>query len=181
VAELKGITITGFPAWLIWRTLLTYFFPTWDRRLRLVADWLIWPIVGRDIVAPRVAERVDYDIVHNVFRPGETIVSEQRAGRYIHIILEGEVELLRADGSEEILATLGPGDHFGQRWLETLDPEIARAKGIVRTLAVRRDQAPRLQEVMRSAGQLVAESGHIPIIIPPDLRPAATRDADPGE
>ena len=39
----------------------------------------------------------------------------------------------------------------------------ARAKTVVRTLAVRRDQAPRLQEVLRSAGQLVAESGHFPV------------------
>lgn len=180
VSELKGITVTGFPAWLMWRAMHTYFFPSWDRRLRLFADWLIWPIVGRDIVAPRVAERVDYDIVHNIFRPGETIVSEQRAGRYIHIILEGEVEILRADGGGEVLATLGPGDHFGQRWLETFDPEIARAKTVVRTLAVRRDQAPRLQEVMRSAGQLIAESGHIPILIPDSVKPA-TRQADPGK
>ena len=24
--------------------------PTWDRRLRILADWIIWPIVGRDVV-----------------------------------------------------------------------------------------------------------------------------------
>lgn len=171
VGELKGIQITGFPAWLTWRLLLTYYVPSWDRRLRLFADWLIWPIVGRDIVAPRVGARADYDILHNVFQPDEIIVSEERAGRYIHIIIEGEVEVLAASGAGTVLATLGPGDHFGQRWMETLDPEIARAKTVVRTLAVSRDQAPRLQEVMRSAGQLVAESGHIPIFIPDALQP----------
>jgi NADH dehydrogenase len=166
VGELKGIQVTGFPAWLTWRLLLTYYFPSWDRRLRLLADWLIWPIVGRDIVAPRVGERADYEIVHNVFQPDEIIVSEERAGRYIHIIIEGEVEILPASGEQKVLSTLGPGEHFGQRWLETFEPELARAKTIVRTLAVRRDQAPRLQEVMRSAGQLVAESGHIPVFSP---------------
>ena len=50
VGEVKGIQVTGLPAWLIWRLLLTYYFPSWDRRLRLFADWLIWPVVGRDIV-----------------------------------------------------------------------------------------------------------------------------------
>ncbi|MFZ0039814.1 MAG: FAD-dependent oxidoreductase [Solirubrobacteraceae bacterium] len=171
VGELRGIQITGFPAWLTWRLLLTYYFPSWDRRLRLFSDWLIWPIVGRDIVAPLVSERREYDILHNVFHPGEVIVSEERAGRYIHIILEGQVEILAVRDQEKVLATRGPGDHFGQRWLETLEPELARAKTIVRTLAVRRDQAPRLQEVMQSAGQLVAESGHIPIFIPEAITP----------
>lgn len=169
VGELKGIQVSGLPAWLTWRLLLTYYFPSWDRRLRLFADWLIWPIVGRDIVAPHVGARAEYDITHNVFQPEEIIVTEQRAGRYIHIIIEGEVELVEAQGTGSALTTLGPGDHFGQRWMETLDPEVARAKTVVRTLAVRRDQAPRLQEVMRSAGQLIAESGHFPVITPEAL------------
>ncbi|HTU86112.1 MAG TPA: FAD-dependent oxidoreductase [Solirubrobacteraceae bacterium] len=178
VGEVKGIQVTGLPAWLTWRLLLTYYFPSWDRRLRLFADWLIWPVVGRDIVAPHVGERGEYDILHNVFQPGEVIVSEERAGRYIHIIIEGEVEILPAlatpGGAAVPLATLHPGDHFGQRWLEASEPEVARAKTVVRTLAVRRDQAPRLQEVMRSAGRLVAESGHFPVIIPD----AVTRPGD---
>jgi len=25
--------------------------PTWDRRLRLPADWLIWPLVGPGVLA----------------------------------------------------------------------------------------------------------------------------------
>jgi NADH dehydrogenase len=178
VGELKGIQVTGLLAWLTWRLLLTFYFPSWDRRLRLLADWLIWPIVGRDIVAPRVGEGGDYDMQHNVFQPGEVIVSEERAGRYIHIVIEGDVEIVAAGDAGKVLNTLGPGDHFGQRWLETFDPEIARAKTVVRTLAVRRDQAPRLQEVMRSAGQLVAESGHIPVFTPDMLRSSSVQKPD---
>jgi NADH dehydrogenase len=180
VGEVKGIQVTGLPAWLTWRLLLTYYFPSWDRRLRLFADWMIWPVVGRDIVAPHVGERGDYDILHNVFQPGETIVSEERAGRYIHIIIEGEVEILPAGGNGTVLARLGPGDHFGQRWTETFESEVARATTVVRTLAVRRDQAPRLQEVMRSAGRLVAESGHFPAIVPDSLKPPAPPSPSPA-
>ena len=50
VGELKGIPIRGLFCWIVWRSMLFYFFPTWDRRLRLLADWSIWPLVGRDIV-----------------------------------------------------------------------------------------------------------------------------------
>ena len=168
VAELYGVEITGLLAWLIWRVLLTYYFPSWDRRLHLMADWVIWPLVGRDVVAMRVGEGGEYEVRHNVYQPGEVIVTEQRAGRFIHILVEGEVEILHsARGHEVILTTLGPGDHFGQRWLESMETESARAKTLVRTLAVRRDQAPQLQEVLRSTGPLVAQSGHFPVLSDP--------------
>ena len=165
VAELYGVEITGLLAWVIWRVLLTYYFPSWDRRLHLMADWVIWPLVGRDVVAMRVGEGGEYEVRHNVYQPAEIIVTEQRAGRFIHIIVEGEVEILHsARGQEVVLTTLGPGDHFGQRWLESMETESARAKTAVRTLAVRRDQAPQLQEVLRSTGPLVAQSGHFPVM-----------------
>ena len=169
VAELYGVEITGLLAWVIWRILLTYYFPSWDRRLHLIADWVIWPLVGRDVVAMRVGEGGQYEVRHNVYQPGEVIVTEQRAGRYIHIIVDGEVEILHsARGQEMVLATLGPGDHFGQRWVESMETESARAKTAVRTLAVRRDQAPQLQEVLRSTGPLVAQSGHFPVLGGPE-------------
>jgi NADH dehydrogenase len=165
VVELKGIELTGLPAWLIWRLLLAYYFPSWDRRLRLFTDWLIWPLVGRDIVEMRTAPPGEYEVRHNVFQPGEVVAQEERTGKYIHVIVEGEVEILNKDGDmEQVLDVLGPGDHFGTRWMSSFELEVARAKTQVRTVAMRRDQAPRLQEVLRSAGQLVAESGHFPAI-----------------
>jgi NADH dehydrogenase len=171
VGELKGIEVTGFPAWLLWRLLLAYYFPTWDRRLRLMTDWLIWPIVGRDIVELRGVRPDEYDIKHNVFQVGEVIAQEERTGKYIHVIVEGEVELLlKEDGMEQVLDTLGPGDHFGTRWLESFQMETARAKTTVRTVALRRDQAPDLQALLRSTGPLSAESGHFPAIVESDRR-----------
>jgi len=165
IGELKGIQFTGLPAWLLWRGFLLYYLPSWDRRLRIVADWAIWPIVGRDIV--ETGDRGgDYDLRQNVFQPGEIVASEARTGRYVHVIVEGEVEILREleDGREEVLAVRRQGDNFGSRWTESFDLEFARARTAVRTIAVRRDQAPELQEVLRSAGQLVAESGYFPTI-----------------
>jgi NADH:ubiquinone reductase (H+-translocating) len=175
VGEVRGIEIKGFPAWLVWRLLLIYYFPTWDRRLRLVSDWLTWPIVGRDIVELRSSRSDQYDIRHNVFQPGEVIAQEERTGKYVHVIVEGEVELLlQQDGMEQVLDTLGPGDHFGTRWLESFDMESARAKTVVRTVALRRDQAPSLQQLLRSTGPLIAESGHFPAIVESDRRSSRT-------
>ncbi len=46
--------------------------------------------------------------------------------------------------------------------------EVARAKTVVRTVAMRRDQAPQLQEVLRSTRLITAESGHFPAILDSD-------------
>ena len=54
------------------------------------------------------------------------IVTERRAGCDMHVIVEGEVEILHsARGQEVVLTTLGPGDHFGQRWVESMETESA--------------------------------------------------------
>lgn len=167
VAELKGVEIWGLPAWLIWRFLLVWYFPSWDRRLRLLADWLIWPLVGRDIVQLRVDRKEDITVRQAQFQPGEVIAREARTGAFIHVIVEGQVELVNeADPDGAVLATLLPGDQFGARWIESFEPEIARAKTVVRTMSLRRDQAPELQEIMRSAQRIMADSGHFPVIIP---------------
>ena len=51
VGTLKGIPMKGKMAWVSWRSVVWgYAIPSWDRRFRLLADWLIWPFVGRDIV-----------------------------------------------------------------------------------------------------------------------------------
>ena len=169
VAEVKGVELWGLPAWLVWRFLLFWYFPSWDRRLRLLADWIIWPLVGRDIVQLRVDRKDDMVVRKAQFQPGEIIARESRTGSRIHVIVEGEVELLNerdcgADG--KVLAELARGDQFGARWIESFEPEVARARTVVRTLTLRRDQAPELQDALRAATPLSRESGHFPVIIP---------------
>ncbi len=62
-----GVPLRGKLGWVLWRAILVYFLPTWDRRLRLLADWLIWPVVGRDVVELDHEARSEYDVRHQVF------------------------------------------------------------------------------------------------------------------
>ncbi len=159
VGELKGVPLRGLVAWLVWRGTLFYYFPSWDRRLRLLSDWLIWPIVGRDIVQMLRPEATEYEIRHNVYRAGEVISDLARPVRHVHVIVEGEVQLLRRVGDdEEVVGTLGPGGHFGRKFLDVSGADIARAHSLVRTVALRADQANQLQDVLTSAGRLVART-----------------------
>jgi NADH dehydrogenase len=154
VGEVKGVPLRGLPAWLVWRSLLFYYFPTWDRRLRLLADWTLWPVVGRDIVA---MGRDDRDLRDHLYQPGQVIAESNRPVRHVHVIVEGAVELIRRDGEIDPDRTLGPGDHFGRLWIESVGADALRARTLVRTVALRADQAHRLRDILRSTGKLARD------------------------
>jgi NADH dehydrogenase len=157
VGEMRGIEFTGLLCWLIWRLMLIYYIPTWDRKLRLVADWLIWPLVGRDIVEMSVNDSDDYEINHHVFQPGEIILSQNSIGRYAYLITSGEVELYRTSfEGEEIAAALGEGSYFGHTQKNRRLSESVRAKTIVQAVSVRSDQAHRLHYMLASLNKLVS-------------------------
>jgi CRP/FNR family cyclic AMP-dependent transcriptional regulator len=50
------------------------------------------------------------------FAPGEAIVEEGHTGNGLYVILDGRVEVVKADGTEraQVLATLGAGEPFGE-------------------------------------------------------------------
>lgn len=146
VGEMRGIEFTGLICWLFWRIMLLYNIPTWDRKLRLLADWLIWPLVGRDIVEMSVNDADDYEISHHLFQPGEEIIEAGHFGRYLYLISEGEVEQVGADGL--VQATLGAGGSFGHARADRKLQATYRAKSRVRAVSVRAEQAHRLREAL---------------------------------
>jgi NADH dehydrogenase len=57
IAHMKGIPACGYLAWIGWRFIvLTMFVPSWTRRVRLMFDWWLTLIMGRDVVNPRIDE-----------------------------------------------------------------------------------------------------------------------------
>jgi NADH dehydrogenase len=113
VGHIKGIRLTGFVAWIAWRMMLLQFVPTWDRKIRLVIDWILWPIFGRDVVNIRMDE--SFGIRRQHYEPGQEIIREGEIGRHLYIIWEGEVEVFRTGPSgPEVVVTLGRGQHFGE-------------------------------------------------------------------
>lgn len=142
VGEMRGIEFKGLICWLIWRMMLLYYIPTWDRKLRLLADWLIWPLVGRDIVEMSVRDRDDYELSHQLYQPGEEILADGRRDRYVYLILEGTVSLSGPNRAER----LSVGHHFG---MTGADFQV-RAETQVKVLAVREDQVAQLKQVLQA-------------------------------
>ncbi|HEX5474610.1 MAG TPA: FAD-dependent oxidoreductase [Vicinamibacterales bacterium] len=157
IAHVKGIRLYGLPAWVLWRAVFLSFVPTWDRKARILLDWLVTPWVGREIVDVHVNE--PYGVRREHYEPGQDIVREGELGRSLYVIWTGEVEVLRhEDGVERTLAVLGPGQHFGERavFQNVRRTATVRARTQVELLSLGEREAQALSTAMRPFGETIS-------------------------
>jgi CRP-like cAMP-binding protein len=101
-----------------------------------------------------------FDVRRFVFASGEVLAERARPVRHVHVIVEGHADVVKvADGQETTVASLGPGDYFGRKWLEQLDGDLVRSTSMVKTVALRADQANVLQDALLRAEPIVAATG----------------------
>src|SRR5439155_19534067 len=121
---------------------LTMFVPSWTRRVRLMFDWLLTMLLGRDVVNPKIDEHAA--ISHALYEPGQIIVPAGEVRRYHYLVEIGEVEVVSGAGNNgAILTTLKPGDYFGHMTRPSPDCCL-RARTRVRLLAIDRSAADAL-------------------------------------
>jgi CRP-like cAMP-binding protein len=138
------------------------FVPNWSRRVRLMLDWFVTMIFGRDVVNPRVDEHGS--ISHALYEPGQVIVPAGESRRYHYLVEAGEVEVLAAasphgtTSGATIISTLKAGDYFGHVTRPSLDCQL-RARTRVRLLAIDREAADALSEVRPDLALLLKEGG----------------------
>jgi NADH:quinone reductase (non-electrogenic) len=115
VAEMLGVHISGFLAWLMWRGVYLFKLPTWSRRIKVALDWS-W-----DVLFPRDLSFLNTDtaqqIAHAYYRPGDFIHRQGEPARVFSVIEEGQVEVLQKDpgtSDTKVVAILGKGDFFGE-------------------------------------------------------------------
>jgi NADH dehydrogenase len=149
-AHVKGIPLYGLAGYLSWRGFVLAYLPVWEKKVRLLFDWVVAPIFGRDLINMNVHRSVGVTPV--MFEPGQDIVREGDVGQSLYIIRTGEVEVLkRAEngGPPDLQATLQAGDHFG---------EAAVFQGVRRTATVRAKTRVELLHVMREAALALSDS-----------------------
>jgi NADH:ubiquinone reductase (H+-translocating) len=135
VAEVFGLHISGFLAWLLWRSVYLFKLPTWSRRIKVALDW------GWDVLFPRDLSFLNTDttrqITHAYYRPGDFIQRQGELARVFSVIEEGEVEILQAteqNTEPKLVAVLGKADFFGEAALIGNRPQetSVRARTAVR-------------------------------------------------
>ncbi len=115
VAEMLGVHVSGFLAWLMWRGVYLFKLPTWSRRIKVALDWS-W-----DVLFPRDLSFLNTDtaqqVTHAYYRPGDFIHRQGEVARTFSIIEEGQVEVLQKDpqtSETKVVALLSKGDFFGE-------------------------------------------------------------------
>jgi NADH dehydrogenase len=135
VAEMLGMRISGFLAWLLWRGVYLFKLPTWSRRIKVALDWS-W-----DVLFPRDLSFLNTDaaqqVTHGYYRPGDFVHRQGELARTFSIIEEGQVEVLQQDpqsAETKVLAVLSKGDFFGEGALLGNRPHETgiRARSVVR-------------------------------------------------
>ncbi|HUO34399.1 MAG TPA: FAD-dependent oxidoreductase [Candidatus Acidoferrum sp.] len=113
VAEILGVRISGFLAWLLWRAIYLLKVPSLRQRARIALDWFFVLLFPPDFVQMRVVRETG--IARQHFEAGEVVFFEGDLGDNVYIIESGECDVLRQSGGQEThIATLGPGDFFGE-------------------------------------------------------------------
>jgi NADH dehydrogenase len=128
VAEILGRRISGFVAWFLWRSVYLFKLPSWSRRVKVGADWAWDLLFARDLVNLKTdpTERVS----RAYYRPGDFVFHQGEPALNFYSVEKGTLDVIRAnaDGSEQLVAVIGPGDFFG---------EMALIEGRARSASVR--------------------------------------------
>ena len=115
VAEIKGIRISGFLAWFMWRGVYLFKLPKFSKKVKVGLDWA-WDIFfARDLAHTKIHQTDRVAMAH--YEAGDYIFKQGEPSNNFYIVEQGEVEVLRLNestGEEELVALLGENDFFGE-------------------------------------------------------------------
>jgi NADH dehydrogenase len=132
VAEVLGVSVSGFLAWFMWRTIYLAKLPGWGRRAKVAADWTFDLFLPPELVQLRLGGTAG--AAHQRFEPGETVFRQGDLGDRIYIVLAGKAEVVRqGPRGEQLLAHIGPGEFFGEMALLGSAPRNATVRCVEAT------------------------------------------------
>jgi NADH dehydrogenase len=113
VAQIFGVKLSGLFAWLLWRCVYLMKMPGLNRKVRIATDWLLHLLFPPELAQTKLV--LTSSIRDQHFEPGDTIFRQGDLGDSVYIIEEGQCDVLREhDGEQQLMATLGRGEYFGE-------------------------------------------------------------------
>ncbi|NCU19530.1 cyclic nucleotide-binding domain-containing protein [Candidatus Falkowbacteria bacterium] len=148
VAEVMGLQLTGFPAWLLWRFYYLAFLPGITTRIQVLLNWFMDGLSPRSVVQLRAHSPSAARYVH--YRAGDQIYELGNRSDGFYTVISGAVEMTTTDPATGAprLRRIGPGDHFGERLIlgATRRQTSVRAIEDTKVLVMDRDEFMKLAE-----------------------------------
>ena len=158
VAEILGMHISGFLAWILWRMIYLMKVPGFNRKVLVATDWFMGLLFPPDLVQLKVAAHSG--IAEQHFMPGEVVFNQGDFGDSVYVIQKGTCEVLRErNGKQELIATLETGDYFGEMALlsDVSRNATIRARTALDVLLIPKADFHKLRSNVPSFGSVFAE------------------------
>lgn len=154
VAEVFGIRLSGYPAWLLWRLYYLSFVPGFATKVRIAANWFLDAALGRSSVQTGSVTGAATRYVR--YRKGDRIFETGNRADGFYIVVDGSVELRvpGTDGEADIVREIRKNGHFGDRVLlgEGLRTGTVRALEDTVVLVVQAEDFTRMADAMPLIG-----------------------------
>jgi NADH dehydrogenase len=159
VAEILGVRISGFIAWLLWRAIYLTKLPSLTRRLEVLVDWTWTGLFSPNIVELQMSRTGGVGLAH--YAPGEFIFHKGDPTGNVFAIQSGTAGIY-VDESAQAIATLKPGEHFGEqasaRNGQTVHGVSVKAETPLDLITIRRNDFERVARTVASVRAVTKRS-----------------------
>ena len=116
VAEVYGIKLSGFLAWLLWRGFYLSFLPGFASKVRVLVNWMMNAVVPPNIVLVQ-STLPGTRYIH--YRKGDKVLEPGMLIDGFYTVVKGSLKLTidNPETGEHFEKIFGPGEHFGERVL----------------------------------------------------------------
>jgi len=151
VAEILGVHISGFVAWILWRSIYLAKLPSLARKLEVAVDWTWSALFSPNIVQLQMARTVGVGLAH--YAPGEFIFHKGDSMRSVFAIQSGTAGVY-LDESAQPAVILKPGEHFGEQSQSSNGQRVhgasVKAETPLDLLTIRRSDFDRVTQTVTS-------------------------------
>jgi NADH dehydrogenase len=112
VAEILGVHVSGFIAWVLWRAIYLSKLPSLARKLEVVVDWTWSGLFSPNIVQLLTSRTGGVGLAH--YAPGDFIFHKGDRIGNVYAIQSGTAGVY-LDESAKPAVILKPGEHFGEQ------------------------------------------------------------------
>jgi NADH dehydrogenase len=159
VAEIMGVRVSGFLAWILWRAIYLSKLPTLSRKLEVMVDWAWTALFPPNIVQLPMSRTGAVGLAHYpagefIFHKGDPIgnvfgIQSGTAGVYL-------------DESAQPTVILHPGEHFGERSMSGNGNRVhkvsVKAETPLELITIRRNDFERVAENVTSLRAMIQRS-----------------------